>query len=262
MLRTWGRVVGVLAGALACAGCYSGPLGMPNLVTSAKVAAAPHKPKELPPNEAAKVCLSLARDMEAEGHLTDAAAQYELARSHDPSLKDVGWRLAVLYDMTGNHARALTEYQQALQTHPKSPDLLNDLGYYYYSRGKWADAEEHFRKALALSPKHPRAATNLGMTLAMQGRYGEALEAFQRVVPLAQAHCNVGFILTAQGKFEEAKNAYRAALQLEDMPLARGALARLESPKPPQPKPDAGARAPVPAGPAAPPSLPPAAAGQ
>ena len=158
MLRTWGRVLGVLAVALACAGCYSGPLGVPFLATSAKVAAGPHKPKELPAVEAGKVCLALARDLEADGHLTEAIGQYELARSHDPSLNDVGWRLAVLYDMTGNHARALTEYQQALQTHPKSPDLLNDLGYYYYSRGKWGDAEGYFRQALALAPKHPRAA--------------------------------------------------------------------------------------------------------
>jgi Tfp pilus assembly protein PilF len=257
MLRTWGRGLVVWAGAAACAGCYGGPLGLPFLASSAKVATGPHKPKELPAAEAGKVCLRLAGDLEANGHLTEAIGQYELARVHDPSLKDVGWRLAVLYDMTGNQAKALAEYQQALQTHPKNPDLLNDVGYYYYSRGKWADAEEQFRKALALSAKHPRAATNLGLTLAMQGRYGEALEAFQRTVPLAQAHCNVGFILTAQGKYEEAKRAYRAALELEDLPLARGALARLESPKPPPPKAEPGARPaqtaaalPPPAGPA------------
>ncbi|HZY88697.1 MAG TPA: tetratricopeptide repeat protein [Gemmataceae bacterium] len=238
-----GRGLVLLAGALGCTGCYSGPLGLPFLASSAKVVTGPHKPKELPSAEAAKVSLNLARDMESGGHLTEAAGQYELARYHDPSLKDVGWRLAVLYDMTGNHARALLEYQQALQTHPKNADLLNDLGYYYYSRGKWPDAEEHFRQALAVNPKHPRAATNLGMTLAMEERYGEALEAFQRVVTLAQAHCNVGFILTAQGKHEEAKNAYRAALQLEDLPLARGALVRLESP--PKPKAEPAPKAPA-----------------
>ena len=242
------------AGALACAGCYGGPLGVPFLATSAKLAAGTHKPKELPAAEAARVSLSLARDLEANGHLTEAEGQYELARYHDPSLKDVGWRLAVLYDMTGNHAKALAEYQQALQTHPKSPDLLNDLGYFYYSRGKWADAEEHFNKALALNPKHPGAATNLGMTLAMQGRYGEALEAFRRTVPLAQAHCNVGFILTAQGKYEGAKRAYREALRLDDLPLARGALARLEGPK--QPKPVPGAKGPTAAAPPAPAEAP------
>jgi Tfp pilus assembly protein PilF len=252
MLRSRCRGLVLWAGAWACAGCYGGPLGLPFLATSAKVTTGPHKPKELPSAEAAKVSLSLARDLEAGGHLAEAAGQYELARFHDPSLKDVGWRLAVLYDMTGNHAKALAEYQQALQAHPKNPDLLNDLGYYYYSRGKWPEAEERFRQALALNGKHSRAATNLGMTLAMEGRYGEALEAFQRTVTLAQAHCNVGFILTAQGKQEEAKRAYRAALELEDLPLARGALARLEDPKPKKAEP--GAKAPQTAA-----ALPPAA---
>jgi hypothetical protein len=50
------------------------------------------------------------------------------------------------------------------------------------------------------------------------------------------------FMPETRGRFEEAKNAYRAALQLEDLPLARGALARLENPKPPQPKADGGAK--------------------
>jgi tetratricopeptide (TPR) repeat protein len=209
-------------------GCYNPQLNLPLWTTAKLAASGAKKPQELPPDEAAAVCMNLGRTLEKTGHDAEAAGQYEKAREYNPRA-EVAHRLAVVYDRMGNYPRAVAEYQKALEAHPKDADVLNDLGYHYYCRGQWLEAEKHLQQAVEVNAKHRAAWINLGMTLGQQERYSESLGAFAKAVSPAEAQCNLAFILTTQGKRDQARQAYREALALEpDLHLARAALAKLE----------------------------------
>lgn len=188
------------------------------------------KSPELPPKDAAKVCVTLAETLEQNGHLKEAMGQYEKARLLDPrQTPQLTKKVALLHDKLGNGRQALEEYQAALKLSPKDADLLNNVGYCHYNRGKWKEAEDYYRQALAVNPKHARAQTNLGMCLAQQGQYAAAFEAFVKVVRPAEAHSNLAFVMFTQGKKDDAKKEYAKALKLEpDMQIARVALEKMD----------------------------------
>jgi Tfp pilus assembly protein PilF len=212
--------------------------------------------KELPPKEAARLCVATGEEYEKAGDELHAIFEFEKARKSDPTVK-VSRRLGVLYDRLGDFQKAQEEYHLALEQSPKDADLLNDMGYGYYSRGRWAESEKYLRQALAAKPKHARAAINLGLCLGAQGHYEEALEMFSKAIPPAQAHSNLAFILTTQHKWDEARREYQQALHIDpDIPLARAALAKLDKAQREPPKPvqiaQAPAAAPAPVAPAKP----------
>ena len=170
---------------------------------------------ELPPKEAAHACLLAGEEMQNSGHLEQAVALFEKARSKDPSLKSVAHRLAVLYDDQGDSSRALTEYNKAVEADPQNPSLLSDFGYYYYERGNYADAEKSLRAALAIDPKHAKALGNLGLVLAAEGRFDESFAAFSVAIGPAAAHSNIGVLLAKQGRYDQAKQAFHQALAID-----------------------------------------------
>jgi len=187
--------------------------------------------KELPPDRAAKVCLTVAHELDKSGYPNEAIEQYERALKHDPQAIGAMHRLAVLYDRQGDVVRAQSAYRRALELSPKDPNLLSDMGYFCYERGNWTEAETWLRKALAANPKHARARINLGMALAQQGKPQEALAAFSQVIPPAEAQANLGMILAQRGELEAARQALRQSLKLEPASkVVQAALARLEKP--------------------------------
>ncbi len=171
--------------------------------------------EELPPKEAARACLLAGEEMQNSGHIEQAIALFEKARSKDPSLKTVPHHLAVLYDAQGDSIRALAEYNKAVEADPKNPSLLSDLGYYCYQRGNHAEAEKSLRAALAVDPKHIKALGNLGLVLAAQGRFDESFAAFSAAVGPAAAHSNLGVLLARQGQYDQAKRAFHQALAID-----------------------------------------------
>ena len=166
---------------------------------------------------------------EQNGNLAEAGAQYEMARRANPGLKDIGHRIAIIYDELGEHSKAMAEYERELAARPNDADLLNDVGYCEYNRGNWLAAEKYFRQVVAINPQHQRAWINLGLTLGQEERYQESMEAFLKVVHPAEAECNLGFVMTTQGKRNDAKAAYHRALNADpSSQLARQALMKLD----------------------------------
>jgi Tfp pilus assembly protein PilF len=226
------RLLAVI-GVLVPVGCQSLPLvgngDPPPLSVKADAPATSAAPAELPPEQAAQVCLATARELEKSGYQAEAIRGYEKARQADPRLAGVARRLAVLYDKQGDHSRAAVEYHTALQQAPHDADLLCDFGYFHYERGDYDEAEKWLRKSIEAKPEHQKAWVNLGLTLGRRGREAESIEAFTKVVPPAQAHYNLGMVLGSEGRTEEAKKALRQALALDpDLRPARAALAKLE----------------------------------
>lgn len=189
-------------------------------------------PIELPPKQAAVACLAAAQELDKNGQVKEAVILYERAREQDPSsAATISRRLAVLYDLSGDFAKATSEYTALLAAKPNDPALVNDFGYSYYARGDFARAEEYLKKAAQLDPNSKRAWLNLGLVVAAQNRYDEGFQAFRRAGSEAEAHTNLAFVMTSHGRTEDAKAAYRRALELEPgLAQAQTALQRLENP--------------------------------
>ncbi len=207
------------------AGCQSNPVGRDAPVPAAAGRA------DLPPADSARVCLRTARDLERQGYFPDAIAQYERARSFDPSGAGpvATRRLAVLYGRAGDPVRAAAEYATALRATPADPLLLNDAGYFHLSQGDAVAAEPLFRRSLAADPGYARAWVNLGLALADQGRPEDGYAAFQKVLPPAQARADVGVALARRGRYREAEASLKDALgQDATLPQAQVALRWVE----------------------------------
>ena len=190
-------------------------------------------------DESAKLCITVADDLEKAGHVREAALQIELARQYKPNL-NISARLAHLYQATAEGAqpreqmlyfqKAVVEYQKALAAGPASAELLNDMGYCYYQKNDAAEAEHCFRQALEKNPKLQRAWTNLGLALGAQGKETAALAAFAQVVSPAEAHCNLAYVYLKQGRADIARQQYVLALQRNpNLKLAQERLSALDS---------------------------------
>ena len=220
LYRSFPLVCLVTAYLLFTSGCTTPDVFSANLFGASKSSADDAEtPKgdheELPPKEAARACLVAAEEMQNSGHVEQAIALYEKARSKDPGLKSVAHHLAVLYDAQGDSSRSLAEFNKAVESDPNNASLLSDLGYYYYERQKYAEAEQPLRKALAAEPNHTRALCNLGMVLAAVGRYDESFAAFSKAVGPAAAHSNIGVLQAKQGRYDEAKRSFHEALAID-----------------------------------------------
>jgi Tfp pilus assembly protein PilF len=222
--------------ALLPSGCLVMPLDVPpyrGAGSETKLADAASM-TELPPTQAAQVCLTTAESLEKLGHEKEAILEYQLAREHNPQLPGVARRLAVLYSKQGDTEHARAEFQIALQQQPHDADLLNDLGNFHYQLGQNVEAEKYLRQAVAIDPKHKRAWVNLGKVLSQLGRYEESCEAFAKVVRPAQAAANVGILLAKEGKIPEARQVLHKALTLEpDLQAAQVVLTQIEAATPP-----------------------------
>lgn len=217
-----------------CLGCASARLVLPTSLgvpraPGADVQTSQSASGELPPKEAARVCVVAAEQLQSSGHLEQAIALYEKARSNDPGLKSVSHRLAVLYDAQGDSARSLAEYYKAIEADPKNPNILSDLGYYHIERGNYVEAERWLREALSMDPSHQKALCNLGFLLAAQGRFDESFAVYAKALGPAAAHSNVGVVMAKQGRYDQAKAAFRQALAADPaLPQARAFLAYLD----------------------------------
>jgi len=246
----------MMLGLLASLGCANGRLGRPVTTTvQCPPPAGGSASSELTPSQAAQLCLTTAEALEKKGYAAEAIRQYENARKHDPQMRSVSRRLAVLYDLQGDPRQAEAEYLRAQQEQPGDAELLNDLGYFHYRHDHLSTAETWLQNAIAVDPNCHRAWINLGQVLAKQGRPEESYQAFARVLRPAEAYSNLGVLLAKQGRATEARTALQHALQLDPtlkQPQAfLNVLANAPSPLPPgithvPPAPSIEPRAPAP----------------
>lgn len=202
---------------LCGSGCTSAVLHPPRLneLFEPRDRAGANGPQIWSANQTAQACVTTAVDLEQAGHLREAIALYEKARQHDPALPFVTHRLAVLYDLAGETAKAQTEFTRALKERPGDAGLLNDLGQFHAQHQNLSQAEIELRKAVAADPQEPRARINLAVVLAHQGRHQEGFEMFAEAVGPAAAHSNLGVLLAKEGQTEAAIEHFQQALALD-----------------------------------------------
>src|SRR5205085_2746186 len=97
-----------LSAAFSAAGCgttRNHELGLAATPVPTIEAGAPPS-KELPPDRAALLCLTVGAELEKNGYEVEAIEQYEKARSLEPRSTAAAHRLAVLHDRRGDVVRA------------------------------------------------------------------------------------------------------------------------------------------------------------
>lgn len=226
-----------LVGATALAGCATPTLatlgGTPSPMQEKSLSDVPKlagaKEPELAPDKAATLCLAAATELEKGGYYTQAIAQCELARQHQPGLPGLSRKLAGLYAREGDLEKAVAEYKKALAASPKDADLLNDMGYCCYQVKDFTAAEKYLRQALSLKPQLQRAHANLGLALGRQENWRESLEEFKKAGSVASAHANLAAMYHAAGRDDDARRECQIALGMDaKLGATQELLAKLE----------------------------------
>jgi tetratricopeptide (TPR) repeat protein len=120
----------------------------------------------------------------ASGDPQKAAALYREAFEATPDDAQLGFKLALALDKTGDTASERTVLEQVLKIDPTVALAQNQLGYLESRDGDPASAEEHFRLAVRAAPRYTQAWVSLAATLAMQSRFTEAQEAVTSALKL------------------------------------------------------------------------------
>jgi Tfp pilus assembly protein PilF len=163
----------------------------------------------------AEACRRTAEELANHGRELQAIEQFERARRHDPHIRGVAHRLAVLLDRQGKMDAADREYRLALEESPRHPDVLNDYGFLQYQLGNLEQAANLLRQALKHDGQHARALVNLGVVLGEQRKYDEAWDAFSQGVGPAAAHHNLGMLHARHGDLAQARFHLQEALRRE-----------------------------------------------
>jgi tetratricopeptide (TPR) repeat protein len=98
---------------------------------------------------------------EKDGHVQEAAAQFERAARMDPSEKNL-FDLGSALLRHGGYQPALTVFEYGGGRYPQSSKIRVGLGIAYYSLRKYTDAVEALCQAVDLDPKDTRALDFLG----------------------------------------------------------------------------------------------------
>lgn len=187
------------------------------------------KDPDLPSDQASKLCLATAEELEKNGHFEQACGQYELALQHEARQPAVSKKLAACYAKAGLYDKSITQYQKCIASTPKDAELLNDLGYTYYEKDDFASAEKYLRQAIALKPAMQRAHGNLGLALGRQSKWKESLDEFKKACSPGMAQANLAAMYLAAGQYDDARRSCNIALGLEpNLKTAKDLLAKLD----------------------------------
>ena len=169
------------------------------------------------------VCLSGKRKYK------DAGSQFRAAIAADPQYSASYAGLGIVYDMAGDHEKAVDCYKKAIELNPANPSYYNNLGASFMSAGNYEEAVKYFKESIALKPDSARAVNNLGLAYGMLGQYDKAYEMFERGGSKASACNNMGYVYQLKGKRTKAVEMYQKAIQLDpDFKQAKESLEEIE----------------------------------
>ncbi len=128
---------------------------------------------------------------------------------------------ARLYEILGDHERALTEYHEVFRRDPGFRKAANALAWRYASAERYTEAIRYFSEALKLEDKDAEAHYNLGFVYAKNQQPREAIECFRSAVELRavldMAWYGMGLAHAVLGEHREAKEAFERAARLQPM---------------------------------------------
>jgi tetratricopeptide (TPR) repeat protein len=206
-------------------------------------AAPPAQPKAQPPNQGLPPGLPAAKS--APGPLETAMAHLAAGRfsaaepilvklyKSTPNDPRINQALAYLYNLKGDHTRALPLWQKAVRIQP-TPQAYNGLAATLGELGRNPEAEANFLKALRLEPNNLGTSFNLAGLYMKRNDFGAAAPLLEKVVKGAPGQPQPAYMLalcySATGHADQAQNTLLAlpakARDIEEIQLMLGAIAR------------------------------------
>jgi len=122
-----------------------------------------------------------------EGHVQDAAAEFDRAAALDPNNASYLSNLGNARRALGDRAGAEQAYRQAIAISNRSADAANGLGVLLVEAHRPAEAVEWFERALASTPDFAEARLNLGIALQESGQPARAVDEYRKVLGAAGA---------------------------------------------------------------------------
>ena len=110
-----------------------------------------------------------------------AEEEYKNAIFVNPDLKEVNYKLALIYEKMGYYKQAKRELQKA----DKLPESHYTLGLSYYSQKKWDKAIEEFDKAISIKQDYSAAYMNLALVYEKINEKDKAKEIWQKYLEQA-----------------------------------------------------------------------------
>ena len=133
----------------------------------------------------------------AAGNTNEAERLYRVALENDLGLYAAHVRLAEIYEVRKDLAKAVDERRNAVNANPDDLSLQMDLGVTLGRAGRFVEAEEALRTSTDGLPRNTAAWYWLGIAEQQLGKKAEARTAFERVVALAPSRMQA---LVAQAK--------------------------------------------------------------
>ena len=99
------------------------------------------------PQDAAEINYQLGSQYLRQGKLKLARERLERAIEQDPKLPGPYTALALLYDRTGDTARAASYYRQALRVAPDDANVQNVFAFFLCDRGEFEEGQVYFLRA-------------------------------------------------------------------------------------------------------------------
>lgn len=137
-------------------------------------------------------------------------------RAPDPTLGL--FRLGVLYQQAGDHARAVDQYRQQVAVDPRDVSTLNNLAVSLRHLGALEEAVTLLERAVSLDPRYDKALTNLGVVQQLSNRQDAAMAAHLRALAVNprswESAFNLGLLLWETDDIERASQFFRKAIAL------------------------------------------------
>ena len=213
----------------------------------------PPENKELALARTRRFCdMNLARAYLDGAQIEQALDIFERLHHEDPDTPWVTYRLAICYQMTGQHAKCRQAFERLRKSHfyqpsfisvmeasllmgegkyqealdllkkteaeipPNAQNIYLKMGRCYSSLGKPEEAARALTKELKLNYDNPEAHQFLGAIHYRQGRFDQAAKSLLDAIGLdygaAKAHYLLGRTLLAQGEYEAAADAFEVTL--------------------------------------------------
>jgi tetratricopeptide (TPR) repeat protein len=167
-------------------------------------------------------------ELQRQGKLDEAAAEYRAALAIKPNYLNAQANLGVVLARLGRYDEAVSAYESALKLAPQSAPILLNLGIAHYRSGKFDQATVAFERLLEQKPDVTQARQLYGLSLAALERDEDAVKQLEQTLDAAPPDAAVLYSL-GLAYLRLGKPGFRATLErLAAFPEGRPALHLLQ----------------------------------